>query len=82
MIEVEGYKAYSGKMRVTPKANFHGPFILTGQFLYKPDTDCWYHNGDSYPSSFVSLTQSAHTVGCSATVYFPAVSAFPCFHPS
>ena len=48
MIEVEGYKAFRGEMRVSPLSNFRVPFTLDGDFLYKPDTGCWYHDGHSY----------------------------------
>lgn len=48
MLEVEGYKMFRGKMLVTPLTNFHAPFILEGDFLYKPEYGCWYHDGHSY----------------------------------
>lgn len=47
MIEIEGYKAFYGSMGITP-ANNRSPFVLVGEFLYKPDTQCWYHEGKSY----------------------------------
>ena len=51
MIEVEGYKAFRGKMKIIPHVNMYAPFELMGDFLYKPDTGCWYHNGHSYSES-------------------------------
>ena len=42
MIEVEGFKAFRGKMLV------YGCEVVYGDWLYKPDTGCWYHGGSSY----------------------------------
>ena len=50
MIEVEGYKAFRGKLRVTPTAEGYAPYELTGDFLYKPEHDCWYGCGKSVPA--------------------------------
>ena len=51
MIKVEGYKAYHGDMKITPKSTFCSPFYITNKdWLYKPDTDCWYGGGSSYPA--------------------------------
>ena len=43
MIIVEGYKAFMGTMLV-----FGGKKVF-GDWLYKPDTKCWYCRGSSYP---------------------------------
>lgn len=48
MICVEGYKAFRGNMIVTPKNPLYPPFTMYGDWLYKPDTDCWYGCGSSY----------------------------------
>ena len=48
MIQVEGYKAFRGKMQITPKAPGVAPFILEGDWLYRPDTGCWYGCGRSF----------------------------------
>ena len=51
MICVEGYKAFRGKMKITPfSVTDQGPppFILEGDWLYKPETDCWYGCGRSF----------------------------------
>ena len=50
MICVEGYKAFRGTMKVTPGNPAYAPFTLTGDWLYKPDTDCWYCQGRSFPA--------------------------------
>ena len=53
MIEVEGFKAFRGSMEIWIR--FHmlidgKPRIISGEWLYRPDTDCWYCNGVSYPA--------------------------------
>lgn len=50
MICVEGYKAFRGTMKVTPGNPAFPPYELTGEWLYKPDTDCWYCKGQSFPA--------------------------------
>ena len=64
MINVEGYKAFHGTMRITP-APLSGipPFEVYGDWLYKPDTDCWYGCGRSFPSRLCTVAddrQEAH----------------------
>lgn len=53
MICVEGYKAFHGKMKVCVRGNvcWH-EMVITGDWLYRPDTDCWYNGGSSYPADF------------------------------
>ena len=49
MIKVEGYEAFHGDMKITPKNRLYSPFYVTDKdWLYKPDTDCWYGGGRSY----------------------------------
>ena len=50
MIKVEGYKAFKGKLIIRPMNDFIKPFELVGEFLYKPETDCWYDGRSSYPA--------------------------------
>lgn len=50
IIQVEGYKAFRGTMKVTPGNPAFQPYTLTGDWLYKPDTDCWYCKGRSFPA--------------------------------
>ena len=52
MIRVEGYKAFHGDMKITPPSSLaFDPFIITNKdWLYKPDTDCWYGDGRSFPA--------------------------------
>ena len=49
MIIVEGYKAFHGDMKITPKSPEYPVFyIYDKDWLYKPDTRCWYGGGASY----------------------------------
>ena len=49
MIKVEGYKAFHGDMRITPKNSLYPPFYICDKdWLYKPEYDCWYGNGQSF----------------------------------
>ena len=49
MIKVEGYKAFHGDMKITPKNTlFPSFYICDKDWLYKPETNCWYGNGSSY----------------------------------
>ena len=48
MIQVEGYKAFHGKMKITPKNPNIEPFVKEGDWLYRPDTGCWYGCGCSF----------------------------------
>ena len=49
MIKVEGYKAFKGTMKIIPVSKEIAPYEISGDWLYKPDTDCWYCDGWSYP---------------------------------
>ena len=49
VIKVDGYWAFHGTMRICPKCDNVDPFELTGDWLYKPDTRCWYGQGRSFP---------------------------------
>lgn len=53
MIEIEGYKAFRGSMIIRP----YGcePFALVGSWLYKPDTNCWYGEGHSFPAEICEI---------------------------
>ena len=51
MIQVEGYKAFHGDMKITPKNALYPPFYVTDKdWLYKPDTQCWYGDCRSFPA--------------------------------
>lgn len=60
MIAVEGYKAFSGKMLITPRNPNFKPYTVEGDWLYKPDTNCWYCKGISYPEDVCSILRDNH----------------------
>lgn len=51
VISVEGYRAFRGTMLWTPGNPAYKPMAIQGDWLYKPDTDCWYCAGRSYPAA-------------------------------
>ena len=55
-IAVEGFKAFRGTMRITPKAAVPS-FDLHGDWLYKPDTKCWYGKGSSFPEDICTIME-------------------------
>lgn len=57
MIKVEGYKAFKGIMRIVPQRLGYEPFEIKGDFLYKPETNCWYNGGSSYPASICEVVE-------------------------
>lgn len=50
MLICEGYKMFLGTMKITHTGSklYHEK---SGIWLYKPDCDCWYCEGSSYPAS-------------------------------
>lgn len=57
MICVEGYKAFSGTIRIAPRNPSVKPFELSGNWLYKPDTGCWYGSGKSFCSEICEILE-------------------------
>lgn len=55
IIRVEGYKAFRGYMKITPLNKAYLPHTVYGDWLYRPDTDCWYCKGLSYPASVCTI---------------------------
>ena len=56
IINVEGYKAFRGTMRIRPKASVPA-FNLYGDWLYKPETGCWYGLGSSFADEICSIVE-------------------------
>lgn len=50
VIRVEGHVAFCGNMLVNGTR-------VWGSWLYKPETDCWYHRGRSYPASICRMEE-------------------------
>ena len=58
MIVVEGYKAFHGDMKITPKNVSIAPYyICDGDWLYKPSTNCWYSKGCSFPAEVCEIVK-------------------------
>lgn len=54
MLSCEGYRMFRGTVTVTPRKGTGFPaFDVSGVWLYKPEYDCWYCNGGSYPAEIV-----------------------------
>ena len=45
---------FKGSALITPKNDTIAPFRMEGTWLYKPEVDCWYVDGHSFPSRIVS----------------------------
>lgn len=57
MICVEGYKAFYGIMRISPINPEYQGYKMDGNWLYKPEHDCWYCNGRSFPASVCKVVK-------------------------
>ena len=56
VISVEGYKAFHGDMKIVPKNTMYSSFYICDKdWLYKPDTDCWYGDGRSFPANICEI---------------------------
>lgn len=61
MIKVEGYKAFHGSMKIEHR--LRGPEIIEDKdWLYKPDTDCWYGAGRSFHDDFCTPMEDVDNV--------------------
>lgn len=57
MLTCEGYKMFRGVCLITPKCDTIPPLDEYGTWLYKPEYDCWYANGNSYPAEIVKVLE-------------------------
>lgn len=55
MITAEGYKAFRGILKITPKNDSIEPFTMEGDWIYRPDTKCWYGCGRSFPETICEV---------------------------
>ena len=53
VLSCEGYKMFRGSAMIVPKNPKFPPRKEYGDWLYKPEWDCWYVNGSSYPAEIV-----------------------------
>lgn len=57
MLTCEGYKMFQGTATIVPKAPGWDPFEIKGTWLYKPQTGCWYVNGQSFDAAIAQNIQ-------------------------
>lgn len=57
VIMVEGYRAFRGTMKITPKTARVPSYELTGDWLYKPEYDCWYGKGSSFAADICTIME-------------------------
>lgn len=62
MLQCEGYKMFFGTAKVTPLNLMFAPIELTGTWLYRPDTECWYCDGSSFWKEIVSEIREVENV--------------------
>lgn len=53
MLECEGYKMFFGSADVVPVNPRFPKRTIRGTWLYKPEYDCWYVRGESFPAEIV-----------------------------
>ena len=53
MLMCEGYKMFKGKADIVAVNPKFSKSDVSGVWLYKPEYDCWYCNGSSYPAEIV-----------------------------
>lgn len=63
MLKCEGYMMFNGKAMVVPKNSKFPPREENGTWLYKPEYDCWYVNGHSYPAEIVDIENREEEIG-------------------
>lgn len=61
IIRSEGYAMFHGIMRII-RPSAPRPFDIMGDWLFRPDTECWYCNGASYPQQICVPIVSATTI--------------------
>ena len=53
MLTCEGYKMFKGVMKITrTNGNYEH---IEGTWLYKPEYECWYCKGSSYPQGVCTI---------------------------
>ena len=53
MLICENYKMFRGAMRISPVS--YPPFTKCGTWLYKPEYNCWYCGGSSFPAEICEV---------------------------
>lgn len=57
MLKCEGYQMFKGVMRITPKSDKFPIRDIEATWLYKPEYDCWYGKGASYPAVVCTIIE-------------------------
>lgn len=57
MLQSEGFYMFRGVMKITPRSSVITPFEIEADWLYKPEHDCWYGKGHSYPASICEVVK-------------------------
>lgn len=55
MINVEGYLAFKGYLKITPVNEKIKPYTMCGEWIYNPETECWYGEGESFPKEICQI---------------------------
>ncbi|MBO5934058.1 MAG: hypothetical protein J6Q94_01080 [Clostridia bacterium] len=55
MIKVEGYKAFHGVMKITPKTKMIPVAHIEADWLYDPNKDCWCGNKSEYSAEICTV---------------------------
>lgn len=63
MLICEGYKMFGGTAHIKPTNPAFEEQDVEGVFLYKPEYDCWYGNGVSYPSGIFNVKEDTTRYG-------------------
>jgi hypothetical protein len=53
----DGYKMFKGRMKISPKDRNATPYYITGTWLYKPATDCWYCENSFWSSKICEIIE-------------------------
>ena len=62
MLECEGYKMFRGTAVIVSNSVNMGTYPVSGTWLYKPEYDCWYCKGSSYPAKCVKVLRDEDAV--------------------
>lgn len=57
MSEEKGFRPFFGKMKITPKSAKFPAKIFVGEWEYRPETDCWYGCGQSFPADICEILE-------------------------
>ena len=57
MIVVNGYKAYNGVMKITPKTKCVSASAIEGDWFYNPSDDCWHGKKGAYPAELCTIVR-------------------------